>query len=50
VVSIIAPGLGENNDWADLYGETTGYGFAFRHHRAGVGGNCDFADDAEEAG
>jgi hypothetical protein len=37
-------------DWADLYCQAAGYGFAFRHHRGGLGANCDYADDAEEAG
>jgi hypothetical protein len=41
---------GGNYDWADLYGETAGYGFAFRHHRAAAGDNNDGANDAEEAG
>jgi len=27
-------GAGGNYDWADLYCETAGYTFAFRHHRA----------------
>ena len=43
-------GAGGNYDWADLYCETTGYGFACRHRRAAAGENYDRADDAEEAG
>jgi len=44
------PGAGGNDDCADLYCETAGYNFAFRHHRAAAWANNDFADKAEEAG
>jgi len=43
-------GAGGNYDCADLYGETTGYGFASTHPRAGVGENYDWADETKEAG
>ena len=49
-VELRRAGAGGDYDWADLYCETTGYGFAFPHRCAAVGGNDDFADDAEEAG
>jgi len=50
IYAVVAQAAGGNNDWADLYCETTGYGFAFPHRCAAVGGNCDFADETEEAG
>jgi len=49
-IQIIAPGSVGTTIWRILYGHATGYGFAFGPHRAGVGGNDDWADDAEEAG
>ena len=49
-VELCCAGAGGDYDWADLYCETTGYGFAFQaSSRRGLG-NGDLADDAEEAG